>query len=137
MSKNHPPLPARFHETISVSVHVDDNRAAVEWQGNEWTYHANAHRGEDGEITSYEATGSSSESRHLTFELRERVGLVLALLPARLLEQHPVGSGDRQWSEDFCVAGLLWGAQGEVDAGATDVDGVSCTVTSIARVQCP
>ncbi len=107
MSKSHPPLPARFHEAISVAVHVTDQHAHVEWHGGGWTYHSNAHRGRDGEITSFAATGTATDARPLTFELRERVGLVLALLPARLLQKHPIGSGDRQWSEDVCVADVL------------------------------
>jgi hypothetical protein len=107
MSKNHAHLPARFHETISVMIHVTDHRAQVDWHGAGWIYKANAQRGDDGEITSYEATGSASEARHLPVELRERVGLVLALLPARLLQKHDIGSGDREWSEDVCVADLL------------------------------
>ncbi|MCW2961777.1 MAG: hypothetical protein JWM90_2164 [Thermoleophilia bacterium] len=107
MSKDHASLPARFHEAISVTIHVTDDRAHVAWHGDGWTYAANAHRGRDGEITSYEAAGTCSEERHLPSDLRERVGLVLALLPARALEQHPIGSGDREWSEDVCVADVL------------------------------
>ena len=107
MSRHHASLPARFHETISVTVHVTDQHAHVEWRGDGWTYHANAHRDADGEITSYAATGTATDARHLTFELRERVGLILALLPALLFRRHPIGSGDRQWSEDVCVADLL------------------------------
>jgi hypothetical protein len=88
-------------------VHVTDRHAKVEWHGDGWIYQANAQRDQDGEIASYEATGSTADARHLAPELRERVGLVLALLPARVLEKHPIGSGDREWSEDVCVADLL------------------------------
>ncbi|MCW2950540.1 MAG: hypothetical protein JWN41_1553 [Thermoleophilia bacterium] len=107
MSKSHAALPARFHEAISVTVHVTDQHAYVEWRGEGWAYHATAQRGRDGEITSYNATGTTSDARPLAPDLRERVSLVLALLPTRVLQGHPIGSGSREWSEDFCVADLL------------------------------